>query len=39
MTDNSRVREPDRAEINAMRGPVLLEFGSNGCGYCSQRSR
>jgi thioredoxin 1 len=26
--------EPTRAEINASRGPVLLEFGSPSCGHC-----
>ena len=26
--------EPKRAEIDALQGPVLLEFGSPWCGYC-----
>jgi thioredoxin 1 len=26
--------EPTRAEIDAMAGPVLLEFGTPWCGYC-----
>lgn len=26
---------PTRAEIDATGGPLLLEFGSNGCGICS----
>jgi len=26
--------EPARAEIDARRGPLLLEFGSPTCGYC-----
>lgn len=26
--------EPTRAEIDATGGPLLLEFGSNGCGIC-----
>jgi thioredoxin 1 len=25
---------PTRADIDALRGPVLLEFGTNWCGYC-----
>lgn len=27
--------EPTRADIDATGGPLLLEFGSNGCGICS----
>lgn len=26
--------EPARAEIDALDGPALLEFGSPTCGYC-----
>lgn len=26
--------EPARAEVDALPGPVLLEFGSPWCGYC-----
>lgn len=26
--------EPPRAEIDAIKGPLLLEFGSNTCGIC-----
>jgi thioredoxin 1 len=26
--------EPKRAEVDAMSGPTLLEFGSPWCGYC-----
>ena len=29
-TDNA----PSRADIDASRGPLVLEFGSNGCGIC-----
>jgi thioredoxin 1 len=26
--------QPKRAEIDALAGPVLLEFGNNWCGHC-----
>ncbi|HTO48496.1 MAG TPA: thioredoxin family protein [Burkholderiales bacterium] len=26
--------QPKRAEIDALRGPTLLEFGNNWCGHC-----
>ena len=26
--------EPSRAEVDRTAGPVLLEFGSLGCGHC-----
>ena len=26
--------EPKRAEVDAMSGPALIEFGSPWCGYC-----
>ncbi len=26
--------EPTRAEVDALLGPVLLEFGTPWCGYC-----
>jgi thioredoxin 1 len=26
--------EPDRAVIDEMRGPVVLEFGTDWCGHC-----
>lgn len=29
-TDNA----PERTEVDAMQGPLVLEFGSNGCGIC-----
>ena len=28
------VDEPARAAIDAIPGPVVIEFGSNTCGYC-----
>jgi thioredoxin 1 len=26
---------PDRSEVERLQGPVVLEFGTNWCGYCS----
>ena len=26
--------EPSRAEVDALRGATVLEFGTNWCGYC-----
>jgi thioredoxin 1 len=26
--------QPSRADIDALAGPVVLEFGTNWCGYC-----
>jgi thioredoxin 1 len=25
---------PQRAEVDAMQGPAMLEFGANWCGHC-----
>ena len=27
-------KEPSRADIDALAGPAIVEFGSNTCGYC-----
>lgn len=32
-------REPERAEVDALAGPTLLEFGSPWCGYCLRHVR
>lgn len=29
-----RDQEPSRAEIDAMRGPLVLDFGNEWCGHC-----
>jgi thioredoxin 1 len=34
MNDVYASTEPARTEIDALNGPVLLEFGSPWCGYC-----
>ena len=34
MTTQYADTEPKRAEVDALDGPVLLEFGSPWCGYC-----
>ena len=26
--------EPERTDIDALRGPVVLEFGTDWCGHC-----
>ena len=34
MTLRYDLEEPDRATVDAMDGPVVLEFGTDWCGYC-----
>ena len=34
MTDSYSVAQPTRAEIDALTGPALLEFGTGWCGHC-----
>jgi thioredoxin 1 len=34
MNDTYAEKEPSRAEIDALEGAVLVEFGSPWCGYC-----
>lgn len=31
---NYSAAAPSRGELEALRGPALLEFGANYCGYC-----
>ena len=35
MTTVYEAREPARAEIDALEGPTVLEFGTPWCGFCS----
>ena len=34
LSENFETVEPRREEIDALKGPALLEFGSPWCGYC-----
>jgi len=34
MSPEYRSDEPARAEVDAMKGPAVLDFGNNWCGYC-----
>jgi thioredoxin 1 len=34
MTDDYAATEPTRVEIEALKGPALVEFGSVACGWC-----
>ena len=38
MSTTWQVVDPTRAEIDASRGPLLLEFGSPTCGHCRAAS-
>lgn len=34
MTSNYATTAPARADIDALAGPTLLEFGTDWCGFC-----
>jgi thioredoxin 1 len=34
INDTYAASEPTRAEVNALIGPAVIEFGSPRCGYC-----
>ena len=34
MTEHYAPTEPSRADVDALQGPVLLEFGTAWCGHC-----
>ncbi|QID16919.1 thioredoxin family protein [Nitrogeniibacter mangrovi] len=36
MSQNYQPDAPDRARIDAMDGPVVLDFGTNWCGHCDR---
>ncbi|APV50248.1 thiol reductase thioredoxin [Betaproteobacteria bacterium GR16-43] len=36
MATEHRLQEPTRAEIAALAGPTLLEFGTSWCGHCAR---
>ncbi len=33
--DRYSTSEPARAEIDALKGPAVIEFGTDWCGYCN----
>lgn len=35
MSDSYSANEPPRTEIDALSGPVVVEFGTDWCGYCN----
>jgi thioredoxin 1 len=34
MTSEYKTEQPARAEIDALKGPAVVEFGTNWCGIC-----
>lgn len=36
MTRSFATTEPTRAEIDALRGATILEFGTDWCGFCQR---
>jgi thioredoxin 1 len=34
MNEKYEATEPARADVDALKGPTLIEFGSPMCGYC-----
>lgn len=34
MTEDYAATEPTRAQVDALQGPTLVEFGSVSCGWC-----
>ena len=36
LTTDYATQEPTRSEVDLLKGPTLLEFGSPWCGYCNR---
>jgi thioredoxin 1 len=34
LTDDYTTKQPTRAEVDALGGPTVIEFGNSWCGYC-----
>lgn len=34
MQSEYSVEQPSRADVDGMRGPTVLDFGTNWCGHC-----
>ncbi len=34
MLDTYSADQPDRTDVNALKGPVVIEFGTNWCDHC-----
>ncbi|WP_226502460.1 thioredoxin family protein [Pseudomonas sp. MWU16-30317] len=34
MQDTYSADQPDRTDVNAHKGPAVIEFGTNWCGHC-----
>ena len=34
MTEPYATTQPDRADIDRLQGPAVLDFGTNWCGHC-----
>ena len=39
MNDTYTDKEPPRAEVDALQGPTVIEFGTAWCGHCSAAQR
>lgn len=34
MSEHYQTKQPERAEVDALAGATVLEFGTDWCGYC-----